>query len=61
MLLGKIMKRIYEKDFKYCCADLTDIRKTFKRIRNELKQQQEQAREEEEERAQKVTAIKRRG
>jgi hypothetical protein len=37
------MKRILDKSFHYRPSHATDIRKTFERVRRELKQQQEKA------------------
>lgn len=41
--LEMIMKRILDKSFHYRPSHETDIRKTFERVRRELRQQQEKA------------------
>jgi hypothetical protein len=39
----KPMKKITDPTFKYTCAADTNIRKTFDRVRKEMKQEQEDA------------------
>lgn len=53
------MRRITDKSFKYVPAAETDIRKTFARLRREVKAKQEEERKFAQEREQKLVRIKR--
>lgn len=55
------MKRITDRDFSYVPAAKTDIRKTFARVRRELRETEERRKKDEAEAAKVVRPMKRGG